>query len=555
MPTLQEEFEERKKTLAQEYADFKAGEIRVPPPLTAGEVAKSAVEKFPESLSEAGVDVFKALTHPIETTKAIGEFVIGGLQKATSFEGPEIIDGKVMTPPQEQKFNALIDYYSESYGGVENIKRTIATKPAYFLMDSAAILGGSGALLRAGGLGRAGAVVSKVGRAIDPVLGTARLGKKAIKGTGQAIGETLGITTGAGKAAIQEAYKIEFPKTGTYNNPVEFWRKTKALNKGFKDALRGKTGEIEIFAQTTQAMDNVMEARTANYVKNLDVLKSSKNPVKLEPLFVKLDKLKERFFVKGDTAELLSSPKALREALRKSTFTKGDYAVVGEAFRAIDDWVKDPTLQTPFGMDVLKRKLDSLYKQNETSRAFIGELRSTVKDIAVKGLGKDAPAYIKMQKDFSEFSAIIDDIKRTLSLKGPKGQINADTVLSKLTTSIRTNKPFRRSMVDLLEEHSGIELTQSIAGTLLEPALPAGHLGRVLTGVGVLAGGMSYFLGPEFAAIMLMASPRAVGEFTRAFAKITLPIVEIGKRIPTQTGQATFQAGRLQQIQQDVGQP
>jgi len=523
-----------------------------PPSLTVGKVASGAISNFPESFGSAVENIYKMIIHPIDTAKSLGNLAVGGLELLVPAAEAPTSERDIRNIPQtEQAALDFSKYAVDRYGGVENFKRTIATDPVGFLMDASAFLGGGGAVTRAVGLSRTGGLIGKVGRAIDPVLGAARVVKKGTKITGKfagsVAGETIGITTGAGRKAIQEAYNVEFPRIGTFKGPLDFWRKTRELNKGFRDAISGKIGEIEIFKEASRAMDNIVTARTDEYLKGLRVLKNSEATVNLSPIIEKMGLLQEKFNIKGNLAELLKDPKMLGAALRKSTFSKLDYGIVKEAFRSVDDWMLDTSLHTPYGMDILKRKLDSLWNQNKTSRAFISSLRDTVKDIVVKGMAKDAPQYLKMQKSFSDFSNIIEEIQNTIKLK-VSGKVNADSVLNKLTSALSSNKEFRRSIVDLLEKHSGVELTQSIAGHLLEPRLPSGPLGRVITGVGVLSSGLSGILGAQFMGILLMGSPRAMGRLTRVLGSAMAPITAVGRRIPSATGQVAFQLGRTADV-------
>ena len=81
--------------------------------------------------------------------------------------------------------DALLDFVKERYGGLENIKSTVAKDPAGVLADVAGLaMGGGGLAAKAAGtagkLGSAASKVGKAGRAIDPT----RLASVGGKGAG-----------------------------------------------------------------------------------------------------------------------------------------------------------------------------------------------------------------------------------------------------------------------------------------------------------------------------------------------------------------------------------
>ena len=99
-------------------------------------------------------DVYQAIRHPIETGKALIGVAKGAVQK--------VIPGE---QEDEKVFNALIGFYKDRYGSIDNIKRTAEEDPVGFAADIADVL-----TLGAAPFGetKAGAAIGKIGRAIDP---------------------------------------------------------------------------------------------------------------------------------------------------------------------------------------------------------------------------------------------------------------------------------------------------------------------------------------------------------------------------------------------------
>ena len=168
-----------------------------------GEVGKKALENALPSLGGVLRDVATAVMHPIDTAQNLGDLIDGLENKAVNAltgrkpgEEPTAWQ-KVfgVTDEDEAKANAVGNYLADRYGGIENIKRTLAVDPAGAAADAAGVLaGGSGVLRGAAGLGklagRAGATNALANAAnalgssaayIDPVARSASLAGSALK--------------------------------------------------------------------------------------------------------------------------------------------------------------------------------------------------------------------------------------------------------------------------------------------------------------------------------------------------------------------------------------
>ena len=113
-----------------------------PQTMTAREVAGQAVTNIPSSALQYGKDIFTAVTDPIGTAKSIGELGLGIIQLAIPGE-----------QASEQQAKAVGQYFANRYGGMENLKKTIATDPVGFLGDASVLLtGGASIAGKVGGL-------------------------------------------------------------------------------------------------------------------------------------------------------------------------------------------------------------------------------------------------------------------------------------------------------------------------------------------------------------------------------------------------------------------
>jgi len=130
----------------------------------------SAFKNIPSSGYQMGKDIVGAVSHPIQTGKAIGKTAIGAAEK--------LIPGE---QEYEQYADLFVDMMKNRYGSVENFKQTVAQDPVGVFADAASVFLSAGAAIRAVGAGskvgaisRAGAVVTRVGAAMEPMNIAAR---------------------------------------------------------------------------------------------------------------------------------------------------------------------------------------------------------------------------------------------------------------------------------------------------------------------------------------------------------------------------------------------
>ena len=166
----------------------------LPAPATSmswSDVPGQALSNAPHSAMEFGKAIVQPFMHPIETAKSIKNIGHGALQKAGVMSGDEDI----------KYADALGGFVKDRYGGMEQIKKTLATDPVGAAADlSMAFTGGSSALARAPGyIGRAGEAAGAVGRAVDPINAAG----KAVKGAAKVGSEVVGGLSGLGGKGIE----------------------------------------------------------------------------------------------------------------------------------------------------------------------------------------------------------------------------------------------------------------------------------------------------------------------------------------------------------------
>ena len=118
------------------------------------EVAQSAVRNIPSSAGRFVRDITAPIHSPIETGKGLYGLAKGLVQM--------VIPGE---QGSEQNARAVGDFLKERYGGVDAIKRTIATDPVGIAADVAGVVtGGAGLAVKAAGTaGKVGRVAGRCG--------------------------------------------------------------------------------------------------------------------------------------------------------------------------------------------------------------------------------------------------------------------------------------------------------------------------------------------------------------------------------------------------------
>lgn len=446
--------------------------------MSAGEVAYGAVTNLPNSLVNLARNLVQPILHPIDTAKAVGALGASAAGKiGIGSHGPE-------------EANAVGNYFADRYGGVENVKRTMATDPAGLAMDASVLLtgGGSAAARLPGVAGRVGEAAYTAGRAIDPVTNTFKAAKVAAPYVGKATGKLaavpLGITTGAGHSAIETAARSGF--------------KGGATGKAFTDNMRGNVPMEDALVQAKVALGNMRQARSNAYKAGMVGVKNDPTVLDFTPVDSAVAAVKNRGFYKG-------------KAINSSAASAWD-----KIDGAISDWkAADPAeFHTPEGFDALKRNIGDI-RDGEPFGSPGRNAADTVYNAVKDQIVRQAPEYAKVMKGYEEASALLKEIETSLSL-GKKA--SADTALRKLQSVMRnnanTNYGKRADLAETLAKNGAPNLIPSIAGQALSAAQPRGLM-QAVTAAGGGAMGVGSAMGavnPALLATLLTASPRIVGE-------------------------------------------
>src|SRR5438309_262397 len=102
-----------------EFSAFKQSAAQPKGPLSWSDVGAQALQNTPGSAAQFGHDIVQPFLHPIDTATNLKNLGLGVLQKTGIVSGDE----------HEKYADAVGRFFADRYGGVENVKRSLATDP------------------------------------------------------------------------------------------------------------------------------------------------------------------------------------------------------------------------------------------------------------------------------------------------------------------------------------------------------------------------------------------------------------------------------------------
>jgi len=237
------------------------------------------LKNVPGSTLEFGKAIYNSVRHIDQTASALSSLGKGTVKKfvealggnASSVINPFTLKPVQLTDSDEEIVDAMGNFFVERYGSVDRLLNTIEKDPAGFLSDASTLLGGGGALIkgtatvsRLGKVAKAGDVISKYSRFLEPTTA-------AIK-TARGLNEKLGINsffrrssnrfmakaTGlSGDTGERIAETVQIKKSPVTKAGRTF---TLAMNPAEWLAKRGISGSLEsMYAQVANIKDSTVK--------------------------------------------------------------------------------------------------------------------------------------------------------------------------------------------------------------------------------------------------------------------------------------------------------
>ena len=448
------------------------------------DVPIAALQNAPASAAEFGGNMLNAISRPLDTLGNLADVAAGGVRagaKAILPEGafnamdvntPVPVPLNLTKENAEQKAGAVGQMLVNRYGGGEAIKNTLATDPLGALADISIPLTGGETLAGrlpgiAGQIARAGGTV---GSAIDPLTTAAR----AAGVGGKIAAKSLGLTTGVGGEAVEQAFKAG-----------------QGSKTAFLDQMRGEGDASNLVDMALKHVDDLREARQSDYLANTSELRAGGGADKLSvaPIVKAVDDTQSIFkqgnFVKNKAAE----------------------AVHDEIGNVLDEWQAANPKPTPMDYDALKQRIGQIDAGNAAAEA----VRTQVYNAIQQQLAIHTPQYAKAMKGYADASDNLTQLRKTFSLNK---NVSTDTasrkILSILRDNVNTNYGQRAALGQQIAA-SNPDFLPAVAGQTMRSFEPRG-LSRVVAGEGLL-----HLLGnpagiPGAAAYLAASSPRLVGE-------------------------------------------
>lgn len=308
----------------------------------------------------------------------------------------------------------------------------------------------------------------------------------AVAKTGSGIASLLrkevGMATGAGEEALNQAYKAG-----------------KAGNQVFVENMRGLAPMEDVLNQAKSALTNLQQNASKEYKLGMMDVGTDKSILSFNGIDKAINNAKDIASFKGQNINPQAG-KALQD-IRQT----------------VDEWKNLPAneFHTPEGMDALKQKVGGIL---ETIPYESGKARTIAQNIyhSIKSeISDQAPKYSEVMKGYGESQDLIKEISKSLSL-GNKA--SAATGLNKLQSLMRnnvnTNYGYRQELANkLMTQGGGEDIMPALAGQALNAKTPRGLVGQgldvsALLGT-ALTGGAHI---PATLATMATTSPRLMGE-------------------------------------------
>jgi hypothetical protein len=477
------------------------------------DVAGESFTNIPKSAAALATSVYDVVTDPIQAVRGMGQLIVGGTEKIMGEPYFDTASGRTVREQGRTALTGAKDYLTGRAGSEEAIKNTLATDPVGALADLSLLLtGGGGLAARTPMLSRAAPTLRTAANITDPLYLAGKTVGKTYDLTGGLVKSGLGLKTGVGTEAIEQA--VQSGRQG---------------NATFLENMRGDVPMTNVLddAQANLAQMNLNKQK--DYRTGMIDIKNDKSILDFKGIDQSLENAQSKVSYKGK----------IKDKIAVETVEKMQ--------AKINDWKNsDPAeFHTPEGLDNLKQSLWEDFGKLGKDEKLAYSVGKQIYDSVKTEISKQAPTYAKVMKEYSDASDLTKEIERALSL----GQTaSADTAMRKLQSLMRnnvnTNYGQRLNLAQQLESAGGRDLMPALAGQALSNKLPRGLQSATTIPSALLAYGTG---GPALATLDLLASsPRLVGETSYKYGQLANALTQgqqaVSKAIPMTAKQARLAA-------------
>ncbi len=456
------------------------------------ETVAQQARNLPESAAQLVTGLGGMIANPVETFNTTTDLV-GALLQGDA---------------DDPTLKAAATMLEEQYGGADNIKRYMIKDPLAFLGDASLLLGGSGFVLKAGGLTKVGEAVSKAGRVIDPLSAAGALvtdvpaaayqkakevAPNVVTGVERLPGEVAGFLPGVGGASVDAAASAGFAR-GRAGAPTE-------ASEAFTDAMRNpeRTAE-DVVASAQGIVAKMREQASQRYTDAMQKFGRTPTPLGIDKIEQRMQQLKPKSY------DTWSSRKGERPsdhiAWEKMNAFVNEYAQKAAA---------DPSLLLPLSMDQFKRDVyDIGSKINGAVDSKAAGIAKQTYNAVRQELVRHDPVYADIMRDYEKGVNEAQQLEKSFSLGSAA---SVDTSARKLQSIFRNNVNTgfgaRTAQAERMFEMdpSGV-LEKTLAGQTVSAFPPRG-----ISKVSPALGNATLLAAPLF-------SPRAVGEMAYGAGRV-----------------------------------
>ena len=431
---------------------------QTPTSLSISDMISMAVDNLGPSAVQAGKDLVTPFVEPVETAKALGNLAVGAVQK--------VIPGEQSS---EKYADAVGQFFAKRYGGVEELKNTIAKDPVGFLLDFSTILsgGGTAAARLPGKAGQIANTARAVGNALDPITVAAKVGGNVGRGVvnpavqrlmRQGVTPTMGQILGGGWKKAEDALE-SVPVLGSVirggrqraNEQLNRAAMARALNpigESAKNVPVGSQGIAHVSDKLSDAYNRILpkvflsvdDALIDGIADAIASRKAEFEPAKLQVIEKLLD---EKVLSKLDSDRPISGKQlqAIQSDLKKLSDKYGKSAMasertIGEAVEEIEGALRDALIRSN------PKYASELSKINEGYANYVRLRRAAL--AAGEGKGADlegfTPANLRQAVKAEDQSVGRGDFARGRALMQDLSQDAQSVMGGKLPTSGTTER-------------------------------------------------------------------------------------------------------------------
>lgn len=436
-------------------------------------------------------DIATPFIHPIDTARGIGTLASGYSQLAkSSLTGKEAPSNENIDAAR-----AVNQFMANRYGGKQQFLNTLENDPVGVLGDISSIFTMGGGLLGKTKLASEANLISKTGKALDPV------------------------------SFLQKSVDIAAPQVASFlsQKPAEAYRQAYGAGRtggkdlaDFNDAINNKLPQSEIVSKYKEAEKAYQNIASDEYQKlkfgdNLNQgWAADKTRLDFGSIKNQFNNMQKGIQLKGQS---------------KLDLLPAQQAHLDDLSNLIDTYAKKPSLHTSVGVDLFKQTVTEKLGRIDSPSPSVANIYGKTAENARKLISSENRRYAPSMKAYENAINTLDDIRLSIGNEN----VPPASLLNKFNGLLKETGPaeYRMDLINKLQDKTGINIMPMIAGQTLKDPLASGAAKYIApavaagSGIGVqLLGGGAPLTAATIAAIMAGTSPYALGQASKYAGKV-----------------------------------